>query len=120
MVLSFLEVKSYLDLNFVDVVRHFAKVSPKDIHDLSLKREIKFIIDLVLGVRPVSIVPYRMAPAELVMLKKQVKELLKKQMIRLNVSPWGAPILLVKKNDIGSRLCVDYRQLNKVTIKNKY
>lgn len=120
MVLSFLEVKSYLDLNFVDVVRHFPKVSPKDIHDLSLKREIKFIIDLVLGVRPVSIVPYRMAPAELVMLKKQVKELLKKQMIRLSVSPWGAPILLVKKKDIGSRLCVDYRQLNKVTIKNKY
>nr|KYP59990.1 Retrotransposable element Tf2 [Cajanus cajan] len=61
-----------------------------------------------------------MAPAELSELKKQVEELLEKQMIRPSVSPWGAPVLLVKKKDGGVRLCVDYRQLNKLTIKNKY
>ena len=59
-----------------------------------------------------SISPYRMAPAELAELKKQF--------IRPSVSPWGAPVLLVKKKDGLSRLCIDYRQLNKLTIKNKY
>nr|KYP62982.1 Transposon Ty3-G Gag-Pol polyprotein [Cajanus cajan] len=67
-----------------------------------------------------SISPYRMAPAEFFELKKQIEELLEKQMIRPSVSPWGAPVLLVKKKDGGVRLCVDYRQLNKLTIKNKY
>ena len=67
-----------------------------------------------------SIAPYRMAPMELVELKKQVEELAEKRMIRPSVSPWGALVLLVKKKDGGSRLCVDYRQLNKLTIKNKY
>nr|KYP52232.1 Transposon Ty3-I Gag-Pol polyprotein [Cajanus cajan] len=61
-----------------------------------------------------------MAPAELVELKGQLEDLLEKQLVRPSVSPWGAPVLLVKKKDGGSRLCVDYRQLNKLTIKNKY
>ena len=64
--------------------------------------------------------PYRMAPAELVELKKQIEDLMEKQFIRPSTSPWGAPVLLVKKKDGSSRLCVDYRQLNKMTIKNKY
>ena len=64
--------------------------------------------------------PYRMAPTELAELKKQIEDLLEKKFIRPSASPWGAPILLVKKKDVGSRLCVDYRQLNKLTIKNKY
>jgi len=64
--------------------------------------------------------PYRMAPAELAELKKQIEDLLEKKFIRPSASPWGAPILLVKKKDDSSRLCVDYRQLNKITIKNKY
>jgi len=64
--------------------------------------------------------PYRMALAELVELKKQIEELMEKQFIRPSISPWGAPVLLMKKKDDGSRLCVDYRQLNKMTIKNKY
>ena len=67
-----------------------------------------------------SIAPYRMAPAELIELKKQIEELFEKQFIRPSASSWGAPILLVKKKDGSSRLCVDYRQLNKLTIKNKY
>ena len=61
-----------------------------------------------------------MSPTELAELKKHIEELLSKQFIRPSVSPWGAPVLLVKKKDGGTRLCVDYRQLNKVTIKNKY
>nr|KYP63290.1 Transposon Ty3-I Gag-Pol polyprotein [Cajanus cajan] len=61
-----------------------------------------------------------MAPAELVELKGQLEDLLEKQLVRPSVSSWGAPVLLVKKKDGGSRLCVDYRQLNKLTIKNKY
>nr|KYP41166.1 Transposon Ty3-I Gag-Pol polyprotein [Cajanus cajan] len=64
--------------------------------------------------------PYRMSPSELAELKKQLEELLEKQFIRPSVSPWGAPVLLVKKKDGSFRLCVDYRQLNKFTIKNKY
>nr|KYP62123.1 Transposon Ty3-I Gag-Pol polyprotein [Cajanus cajan] len=61
-----------------------------------------------------------MALAELVELKGQLEELLEKQLVRPSVSPWGAPVLLVRKKDGGSRLCVDYRKLNKLTIKNKY
>ena len=67
-----------------------------------------------------SISPYRMAPTELAELKKQLEDLLENQFIRPSVSPWGAPVLLVKKKDGSSRLCIDYRQLNKLTIKNKY
>ena len=67
-----------------------------------------------------SISPYEMALAELAELKKQLEDLLEKQFIRPSVSPWGAPVLLVKKKDGSSRLCIDYRQLNKLTIKNKY
>ena len=68
---------------------------------------------------PISIAPYRMSPIELAELKKQLEELLDKQFIRTSVPSWGAPLLLVKKKDGTMRLCVDYRQLNEVTIKNK-
>nr|KYP35801.1 Retrovirus-related Pol polyprotein from transposon 17.6 [Cajanus cajan] len=83
-------------------------------------REVEFSIDLVPGTGPISIAPYKMSPVELVELKKQIEELLEKGFVRPSVSPWGAPVLLVKKKDGSMRLCVDYRQLNKVTIKNKY
>jgi len=82
--------------------------------------KVEFAIDLVPGTSPISIVPYRMSASELEELKKQLEELLEKQFIRPSVSPWGAPVLLVKKKDGSMRLCVDYRQLNKVTIKNRY
>ena len=64
--------------------------------------------------------PYRMAPAELKELKAQLQVLLDRDFVRPSISPWGAPVLFVKKKDGSMRLCVDYRQLNKVTIKNKY
>ena len=64
--------------------------------------------------------PYRMSTPEMLELKMQLRELLEKKYIRPSVSPWGAPVLFVKKKDGTLRLCIDYRQLNKVTVKNKY
>ena len=64
--------------------------------------------------------PYRMAPTELKELKSQLQELLDKGFIRPSVSPWGAPVLFVKKKDDTLRMCIDYRQINKVTVKNMY
>jgi len=110
------------------VVREFSYVFPDNVSGLPPSREIEFSIDLVPRAGPVSIAPYRMAFVELAELKKQIEELLEKQIeellekqfIKPSMSPWGAPVLLVKKKDGNSRLCVDYRQLNKLTIKNKY
>nr|KYP56936.1 Transposon Ty3-I Gag-Pol polyprotein [Cajanus cajan] len=104
----------------IEVVKDFAEVFPDEVPGLPPIREMEFSIDLVPGAGLVSIAPYRMAPAELVELKGQLEDLLEKQLVRLSVSPWGAPVLLVKKKDGGSRLCFDYRKLNKLTIKNKY
>ena len=83
-------------------------------------REIEFSIDLLPGAAPISRAPYRMAPTELKELKEQLVELLDKGFIRPSASPWGAPVLFVKKKDGSLRLCIDYRELNRVTIKNKY
>jgi len=102
------------------MARDFSDVFPEDVPGLPPPREIEFSIDLVSRVGLVLIAPYRMAPAELVELKKWIKELLEKQFIKPSVSPWGASVLLVKKKDGSSRLCVDYKKLNKLTIKNKY
>ena len=84
------------------------------------EREVEFSIELIPGAGPVSKAPYRMAPLELAEVKRQVEELMQKQFIRPGASPWGAPVLLVKKKDGKLRLCVDYRELNKLTVKNKY
>ncbi|KAA0042480.1 pol protein [Cucumis melo var. makuwa] len=83
-------------------------------------REVEFAIELEPGTIAISRAPYRMAPAELKELKVQLQELLDKGFIRPSVSPWGAPVLFVKKNDGSMRLCIDYRELNKVTVKNIY
>ena len=83
-------------------------------------RDIEFVIDLVPGTSPIAKRPYRMAASELVELKKQLEELQRIGFIRPSSSPWGAPVLFVKKKDGIMRLCVDYRALNEVTIKNKY
>ena len=80
----------------------------------------EFTIDLALGLAPISKAPYRMAPMELKELKIQLQELLYKGFIRLSVSPWGAPVLFVKNTDGSMRLCINYRELNKVMVRNKY
>jgi hypothetical protein len=84
------------------------------------KRDIDFSVNLIPGAAPVSKAPYRMSTPELKELQLQLEELLKKGYICPSVSPWGAPVLFVKKKDGTLRLCIDFRQLNKVTVKNKY
>ena len=104
----------------IPVLEEYANVFPNEIPELPPSRDVDFTIDFIPGASPVSMAPYRMAPAELSKLKKQIEDLLEKKLIRPSASPWGAPMLLVKKKDGSSRLCVDYRQLNKLNIKNKY
>ena len=101
-------------------MRDFLDVFPDDLPGLPPEREIDFPIDLVSGTAPISLPPYRMAPIELKELKTQLQELVDRGFIRPNISPWGSPVLFVKKKDDTWRLCMDYRQLNKVTIRNKY
>jgi len=91
-----------------------------EIMGLPPDREIEFSIDLMPGTQPIHKAPYRMALTELRELKEQLQELLDRGFIRPSVSPWGAPVLFVKKKDGSMRMCIDYRELNRVTIKNKY
>ncbi|WRX23577.1 Reverse transcriptase domain - like 10 [Theobroma cacao] len=107
-------------LEDVPIVSEFPDVFPDDLPGLPPDRELEFPIDLLSGTAPISIPPYRMAPAELKELKVQLQELVDKGFIRPSISPWGAPVLFVKKKDGTLRLCIDYRQLNRMTIKNKY
>jgi hypothetical protein len=83
-------------------------------------RDIEFIIELIPGTAPIAQRPYRMNPQELIELKKQLDDMLRKGLIRPSASPWGSPIIFVDKWDGTIHLCVDYRKLNDVTIKNKY
>ncbi|XP_074374017.1 uncharacterized protein LOC141714394 [Apium graveolens] len=106
-------------LKDVPVGREFSDVFPDDLSRLPPQREVEFLIELVPGSEPISKAPYRMAPAELKELTEQLQELLDKGVIRLSVSPWGAPVLFVKK-DGSMRMCIDYRELNKITVRNRY
>ncbi|GKV42221.1 hypothetical protein SLEP1_g49653 [Rubroshorea leprosula] len=107
-------------LEDIPVVREFSDLFPEDLPGLPPDREVEFAIDLVLGTGPISKAPYCMALAELKELKVQLEELLEKGFICPSVSPWGAPVLFVKKKDGSIRLCIDYWELNKVTVKNRY
>ncbi|KAA3480029.1 DNA/RNA polymerases superfamily protein [Gossypium australe] len=104
----------------VRTVREFPDIFLEELPGLPPDREVEFGIYLLPGTAPISIAPYRMAPKELVELKAHIQELLDKGFIRPSVSPWGAPVLFVKKKDGSMRMCIDYRQLNKLNIKNKY
>ncbi|WMV50946.1 hypothetical protein MTR67_044331 [Solanum verrucosum] len=107
-------------IGFIPVVSEFSEVFPNDLPSMPRNRDIDFCIDLEPSTHLISIPPYRMAPTELRELKAQIQDLLDKGFIRHSASPWGAPILFVKKKDGSMRMCIDYRQLNRVTIRNKY
>ena len=107
-------------LEDIPIVKEFPDVFPGDISGLPPDRAIEFVIELIPGTKPISIPPYRMAPAELKEMKAQLEELLSKGYIRPSTSPWGAPVLFVKKKDGSLRLCIDYRQLNRAKIRNQY
>jgi hypothetical protein len=102
------------------VVYEYADVFPDELPGMPPYRDIEFAIELQPGTTPISKRPYRMPPTELAELKKQLQDLLDKGFIRPSTSPWGCPALFVKKKDESLRLCIDYRPLNVVTIKNKY
>ncbi|GKB96988.1 putative reverse transcriptase domain-containing protein, partial [Tanacetum coccineum] len=102
------------------MVQNFPKVFPKDLLGLPPTRQVKFQIDLVPGAAPVARAPYRLAPTELQEFSTRLQELSDKGFIRPSSSPWGAPVLFVKKKDGSFRMCIDYRELNKLNVKNRY
>nr|ABC94893.1 polyprotein [Oryza australiensis] len=113
-------VFTMLPLGGMPVVQEYPDVFPEELPGMPPDRDIEFIIDLMPGTAPISKRPYRMPANELEELKKQIRELQEKGFVRPSSSPWGAPVLFVKKKDGSMRMCVDYRSLNEVTIKNKY
>ncbi|GKG12305.1 hypothetical protein Tco_0346542 [Tanacetum coccineum] len=107
-------------LEDIPVVREFPEVFPEDLPGLPPVRHVEFQIDLILGATSVARAPYRLAPSEMQEPSNQLQELADRGFIRLSTSPWGAPILFVKKKDGSFRMCIDYWELNKLTIKNHY
>jgi hypothetical protein len=107
-------------LEDVPVICEYPDVFPEELLGLPPDRDVEFVIDLVPGMAPITKRPYSMSAEELTELKNQLKDLLDKQYIRPSASPWGSPVLFVRKKDGTMRLCIDYRSLNAVTIKNKY
>nr|GEX09963.1 putative reverse transcriptase domain-containing protein [Tanacetum cinerariifolium] len=102
------------------IVQDFSHVFPKELLGIPPEHEVEFGIELILGTQPISKASYHMDPIELKELKEQLQELLDLGFIRPSVSSWGAPVLFVKKKDGSMRLCIDYHDLNCVTIRNRY
>ncbi|GJU88604.1 putative reverse transcriptase domain-containing protein [Tanacetum coccineum] len=107
-------------LEDIPVVREFLEVYPEDLPGLPPVRQGEFQIDLIPGAEPVARAPYRLAPSEMQELSDQLQELANRGFIRPSTSPWGAPVLFVKKKEGSFRMCIDYQELNKLTVKNQY
>ncbi|GKC27155.1 putative reverse transcriptase domain-containing protein [Tanacetum coccineum] len=103
-------------LEDVPTVRNFLEVFPKELSGLPPTRQVEFKIDLMPGAAPIARAPYRLAPSEMKELSEQLQELSDKGFIRPSSSPWGAPVLFVKKKDRPFRMCIDYQELNKLTL----
>jgi hypothetical protein len=116
---AFLHHVAELKLEDIHVVREFSDVFPNDLPGMPPEREIEFNIKLQPGTAPIAKAPYKMSPIELKELKIQLQGLLDKGHMHPSISPWGCSALFVEKKDKELRLCVDYRPLNAVTIKNK-
>ncbi|GJV77461.1 putative reverse transcriptase domain-containing protein [Tanacetum coccineum] len=95
-------------------------LAEQDLPGIPPVRQVEFQIDLIPGAAPIARTPYRLAPSEMQELSNQLQELTDRGFIRPSTSPWGAPVLFVKKKDGSFRMCIDYRELNKLTIKNRY
>ncbi|MGI4157016.1 reverse transcriptase family protein, partial [Klebsiella pneumoniae] len=108
------------EIEELPVVCEFTDVFPDDLWELPPYWEVEMAIELLPGTSPIYMAPYRLAPAELKELKDQIDDLLNKGFIRRSKSPWSAPALFVAKKDGSMRMCIDYRKLNRVTVKNKY
>ena len=115
-----LEDEERSDLDLPRVVCEYVDVFPDELPRLPLHRDVDFGIELHPGISPISMTPHRMAPIELQELRVQLQELLDKGFMKLSTSPWGAPVLFAKKKGKTLRLCVDYRQWNRVMIQNRY
>ena len=116
-----LNEKGELDaISQIPVVCEYQDVFPEELPGMPPHRPVEFVIDLELGTEPVCKRPYKLGPKELKELKKQLDEQERLGLIRPSSSPWGCGVLFVQKKDGTDRLCVDYRPLNKKTIKNKY
>nr|GEX77198.1 putative reverse transcriptase domain-containing protein [Tanacetum cinerariifolium] len=111
-------VKKYLQ--DVPVICNFLEVFPDDLPGLLPPQQVEFKIELIPDATPVARAPYHLAPSKLKELSDQLKELSEKGFIRPSSSPWGALVLFVKKKDGSFRMCIDYRELNKLTVKNRY
>ncbi|GJW40138.1 putative reverse transcriptase domain-containing protein [Tanacetum coccineum] len=107
-------------LEDVPIVRDFPEVYPEDLPGIPPTRQVEFQIDLVPGDALVARAPYRLAPSEMKELSDQLQELFDKGFIRPSSSPWGAPVLFVKKKDGSFQMCINYQELNKLTVKNRY
>jgi hypothetical protein len=106
--------------DIIRVVRDFPDVFLEELPGMPPDKEVEFVMDLLPGTAPISKRPYKISVEELKELKKQLTELQEAGYIRPSSSPWGAPVLFVQKKDGSQRMCVDYRSLNDVTLKNKY
>ncbi|GJR30733.1 retrovirus-related pol polyprotein from transposon TNT 1-94 [Tanacetum coccineum] len=109
-----------VELGSFDVIIDFPEVFPEDLPGLPPARPVEFQIDLIPGATPVAQAPYRLALSEMKELSEQLQELSEKGFIRPSSSPWGAPVLFVKKKDGSFRMCINCRELNKLTVKNRY
>ncbi|GJU80539.1 putative reverse transcriptase domain-containing protein [Tanacetum coccineum] len=107
-------------LKDMPIVREFPKVFPEDLPGLPSVHQVEFQIDLIPGATPVARAPYRLAPSEIQELSDQLQELADRDFIRPSTSLWGAPILFVIKKDGSFRMCINYQELNKLTVKNRY
>ncbi|GKB07061.1 putative reverse transcriptase domain-containing protein [Tanacetum coccineum] len=107
-------------LEDVPIVQDFPEVFLEDLPGIPPTRQVEFQINLIPGAAPMARAPYRLAPSKMKELPDQLKELSDKGFIRPGSSPWGAPVLFVKKKDGSFRMCIDYRELNKLTVKNRY